>query len=274
MEISIIINNYQTRGLLKQCLNGVFKYPPQAEFEVVVVDNDSRDGSVEMVRDRFPQVKLIAAEENLGHHRGNNLGIRNSTGKYILILNTDIAVLDNAIDQMRAFMEAHPQIAFLGPKLRNPDGSVQFSCLRFPTRFVPIYRRTFLGQLPFARKKIDYYLMKDFDHNATRPVDWILGACVMVRREATAQVGLMDEELFLYFGDVAWCLKFWAVGYQVWYLAPVEIVHYHKRESAQSGVFSRIFWIHILDWLKYLRKYPKQYALAQKKEAGLGDGRP
>ncbi|MEK7167741.1 MAG: glycosyltransferase family 2 protein [Patescibacteria group bacterium] len=271
MQISIIINNYKTRGLLKQCLNGIYKYPPKAEFEIIVVDNNSQDGTVEMIKARFPQVKLIDPGENLGHHKGNNLGIRNSTGKHILILNTDIAVLDDAIDQMHDFMEAHPQIAFLGPKLKNPDGSVQSSCMRFPTRFVPIYRRTFLGRLPFAKKEIDRYLMKDFDHGATRPVDWILGACVMVRREATEKVGLMDEELFMYFGDVAWCLKFWAAGYQVWYLADAEIVHYHKRESAQSGLFSKVFWIHIMDWLKYLKKYSKQYDLVQKKEAESGD---
>ena len=255
IEISIIINNYKTRGLLKQCLKGIYLYPPSVEYEVIVVDNNSRDGSVEMVKDKFPQVRLIEAKTNLGHHKGNNLGIKNSSGRYILILNTDIALLDNSIDKIYRFMEDHPQSALVGPKLKNPDGYIQMSALRFPSKLVPIYRRTFLGKLDFAKKEIDYYLMKDFDHSSTRTVDWILGACEMVRRSAINKVGPMDEDLFLYFGDIAWCKKFWQAGYKVYYFVDANIVHYHKRESAQSGIFSLVFWIHIRDWLKYLKKY-------------------
>lgn len=258
MEISIIINNYKTKGLLKQCLNGIYLYPPKVAYQIIVVDNNSNDGSAQMVKEKFPQVKLIESQTNLGHHRGNNLGIKNSSGKYILILNTDIAFLDDAIDKMYNFMESHKQIALLGPKLKNPDGSIQMSCLRFPGKLVPIYRRTFLGNLSFTKKSIDHYLMKDFDHQTTRAVDWILGACQMVRKEAIDRVGLLDENLFLYFGDVAWCRQFSKLGYQVYYFADANIVHYHKRESAQSGIFSMIFWIHILDWLKYLKKYPSK----------------
>lgn len=255
MEISIIINNYKTKGLLKQCLKGIYLYPPSVLYEVIVVDNNSRDGSSAMVKDKFPPVRLIEAKTNLGYHRGNNLGIKNSSGRYILILNTDIAFLDNSIDKIYRFMEDHPAAALVGPKLKNPDGSIQMSALRFPSKLVPIYRRTFLGKLNFAKKEIDYYLMKDFDHATTRTVDWILGSCVMARRSVIDEVGLMDEDLFIYFGDIAWCRKFWQAGYKVYYLVDANIVHYHKRESAQAGIFSLVFWIHIIDWLKYLKKY-------------------
>lgn len=255
MEISIIINNYKTKGLLKQCLNGIFRYPPSVDYEVIVVDNNSQDGTVEIVKEKFPQVKLIEAKENLGHHKGNNLGIKNSTGKYVLITNTDIAFLDNSIDKLYDFMESHQEAALVGPKLKNPDGSVQMSCLRFPSKLVPIYRRTFLGDFPFAQKALDHYLMKDFNHLATREVDWILGACVMVRKSAIDKVGLMDESLFLYFGDIAWCKRFRESNYKVYYFVDANIVHYHKRESAQNGIFSYVFWIHIIDWIRYLKKY-------------------
>jgi len=167
MKISIIINNYKTKGLLKQCLKGVYMYPPSVEFEVIVVDNNSGDGSVEMVREKFPQVRLIASKENLGHHKGNNLGIKKSSGKYILILNTDIAFLDNDIDKMYEFMEDHNEAALIGPQLKNPDGSIQMSCMRFPNAIVPIYRRTFLGKFSFAKKEISNYLMEAFDHHTT-----------------------------------------------------------------------------------------------------------
>ncbi len=289
MEISIVINNYKTRGLLKQCLNGIFANPPSVDFEIIVVDNNSGDGSVELIREKFAPdypvreigasageaekvfsgfaggnnqtdglfqgIKLIASEENLGHQRGNNLGIKHSSGKYILILNTDIAIMDQGIDKLYQFMEQQPQVALVGPRLKNPDGSIQFSCLRFPSAWVPIYRRTALGKLPFAKREIDKYLMTDFNHSETRPVDWILGSCELVRRSAIDQVGLMDEELFMYFGDVAWCKKFFQAGYSVYYFPETDIVHYHKRESAESGMFSKIFWIHIFDWIRYLKKY-------------------
>jgi hypothetical protein len=258
MEISIIINNFKTRGLLKQCLKGIYRHSPSVEFEIIVVDNNSEDGSVEMIRNNFPQVKLIDSKENLGHHKGNNLGIKNSTGKYVLILNTDIAVLDDIFDKMYQFMEARPEVALVGPKLKNPDGSVQMSCMRYPTMLMPIYRRTFLGKLPWARKAVDNYLMTDFNHNEIKEVDWILGACEMVRRSAIDEVGYMDEYLFLYFGDVAWCKKLHDAGYRIIYFSEGDIVHYHKRESAQGGIFSRIFWIHIIDWIKYLKKYSKK----------------
>ena len=152
-------------------------------------------------------------------------------------------------------MNERPEVALAGPKLQNPDRSIQMSCLRFPRKMTPIYRRTFLGRLPFTKRSLDEYLMADFNHAETRPVDWILGACMMVRREAIDKVGLMDEDLFLYFGDVAWCKKFLGAGYKNYYFADADIVHYHKRESAESGLFSKIFWIHIGDWLKYLKKY-------------------
>jgi GT2 family glycosyltransferase len=258
MEISIIINNYKTRGLLRQCLKGIEKHPPSVSYEVIVVDNNSQDGSVELVREEFPEVGLIASDENLGHHRGNNLGMKKASGRYILILNTDIAFLDNAIDKMHKFMEEHQEAALVGPKLKNPDGSIQMSCMRFPTPMVPIYRRTFLGKLPKAKRELDNYLMADFDHNRNKEVDWILGACILVRRSVIDQVGLLDEDLFLYFGDIAWCYEFWKAGHKVYYLSSSDVVHYHKRESAQSGIFSRVFWIHIKDWIKYLKKYPYQ----------------
>lgn len=257
MEISIVINNYKTRGLLKQCLKGIYAYPPSVEFEVVVVDNNSGDGSVELVRESFPQAKVMASDKNLGHQKGNNLGINNSSGKYVLILNTDIALMDNAIDKLYQFMETHPEAALVGPRLKNPDGSIQLSCLRFPHLLTPFYRRTFLGQFEFVRKELRQYLMEDFDHRTTRTVDWILGSCEMVRKSAIDKVGAMDEGLFMYFGDVAWCRKFWQAGLPVYYLADCDIIHYHRRESAQSGLFSKVFWIHIIDWIRYLIKYYK-----------------
>jgi len=259
MDISIVILNYKTKKLLKQCLKGLRLYPPQYSYEIIVVDNHSQDGSAELVREQFPEVKLIVTDDNLGYHKGNNLGIVAASGKYIALLNTDIAVMDQSFDKMYDFMEINPQVGLVGPKLKNPDGSIQSSCMRFPNIWTPVYRRTILGKLPWARREVDSYLMADFDHQTTRPVDWILGAFAMIRRSAIDEIGMMDEDLFLYFGDIAWCKKLHEADYQVYYYTDTNIVHYHQRESAHSGIRSRIFWIHIFDWIKYLKKYVYQF---------------
>lgn len=259
MDLSIIILNYKTRGLLKQCLRGVQLFDLNLDYEIIVVDNHSGDGTVEMMRGEFPHIKLITSPENNGFAAGVNLGIKEAIGNYLLLLNTDVAILDNAIRKMYDFMESYSQAGLAGPKLLNPDGSTQLSCYRFPSFFIPIYRRTPLGKLPFAKKNLRKYLMLDWNHKESRTVDWILGACMIVKKEAVNKVGLMDERFFLYFEDVDWCRRFWQNGYKVYYMAEVELVHYHKRESAENpglkGVFSYPTRIHIASWLKYFAKY-------------------
>lgn len=259
MDLSIIILNYKTRGLLKQCLRGIQLFDLKMDYEIIVVDNHSHDGTPEMMREEFPEIKFIASPVNRGHAGGINLGLKEAKGKYLLLLNTDIAVLNNAIKKMYDFMESHPKVGLAGPKLLNPDGSIQFSCLRFPRFLTPIYRRTALGKLPFAKKELKRYLMADFNHQSSRPVDWMLGACIIARKEAMEKVGLMDERFFLYFEDVDWCRRFWQAGYDVYYIAEVELVHYHRRESAESpglkGAFSYPTRIHMASWLKYFAKY-------------------
>ncbi len=262
MEISIIINNYKTRGLLKQCLKGIYSFPPSVNFEMVremfARDNSTRvefseNGATGTIDELSQGIRLIAAKENLGHHKGNNLGIRHSSGKYVLIMNTDVAVFDNSLDELYRFMEEHPDVALAGPRLHNADGSIQKSCMRFPKIMTPFYRRMFFSLLPAAQKDLSRYLMDDFDHNSSIPVDWILGACELVRRSAIDKVGPLDEYLFLYFGDVAWCRQFWANNMPVYYFAGADMIHYHRRES--NDFFSRTFWIHIKDWIKYFIKY-------------------
>lgn len=262
MDLSIIIVNYKTKGLLKQCLKGLLAATITPSFEITVVDNDSKDGTGEMMRSEFPQVHFLQSPVNGGFAYGVNLGIRNSTGRYLLVLNADIAVLGNTIDQMYAYMQQHPEVGIAGPKLLNPDGTVQTSCRKFQTPSLILYRRSPLGKLPFARKKLRKFLMLDWDHDQNAPVDWILGACMMVNREAMQIVGLLDERFFLYFEDMDWCRRFWAAGYSVVYLgATAELVHYHGRQSAESpglsGVFSYATRVHIRSALQYFLKYAR-----------------
>ncbi|USN53899.1 MAG: glycosyltransferase family 2 protein [Candidatus Nomurabacteria bacterium] len=262
VELSIIIVNYKSRGLVKTCLRGIEQSHLRCSYEVIVVDNNSNDGTMEMLQERFPDVKGIQLNENRGLASGNNVGMRAAQGQFFLIINPDIAIFENMIEKMLDFMKKNPQIALLAPKLTNPDGTVQESMYRFPGMMIPLYRRTPLGNLPWAKKALRHYIMRDTEKTHTQPVDWVLGACMLVRRSAYEQIGEMDERYFLYFEDVDWCRRFWAAGYAVYYYPEAALVHYHRRLSAESpglsGIFTAATRIHIHSGIRYFAKYFRQ----------------
>ncbi len=262
MDLSIVILNYKTKNLVKQCIKGIQMQDLPLDYEIIVVDNASGDEVGEMLAEEFSEVKFIQSEENKGYAAGNNLGIKQAQGKYILILNPDVAVLENSIEALLKFIKENPQVAVAGPKLINPDKTVQYSCYRFPKFMTPIYRRTPLGKLSFVRKSLDDYLMKDWDHGQNKEVDWLLGACWLVKKEAIDKVGLMDERFFLYFEDIDWCRRFWQAGYQVYYMPEAQMVHYYERLSAQEswlkGLLNKATRTHIKSWLKYFLKYKNE----------------
>jgi len=227
--------------------------------ETIVVDNASHDGSIEMVRQQFPTVTAVASTVNNGFAAGMNLGLSRASGDYLLLLNTDIAILGNALTTMATYLDQHPDVGLVGPRLLNPDGSVQSSCRRFPSIRAIIYRRTPLGIFPKAKHELRRFLMLESDHTVNQPVDWLLGACMMVRRSAVEKVGALDERFFLYFEDVDWCRRFWQAGWGVHYVADAELVHYHQRASAEHpgfhGALSYATRIHIQSGYKYFTKY-------------------
>ncbi len=259
MTLSIIILNYKTKGLLKQCLRGIVEAQLPISHEVIVVDNDSGDGSLDMVRELFPQVIRIASPTNVGFAAGMNLGFTRATGQYVMTLNTDVAIFGPAVHALIDYLNASPRVGIVAPRLINPDGTVQWSCCRFPSRWVPILRRTPLGTLPWARQHIRDFLMSDWDHRDNRAVDWVLGGCMVVRRSALDAVGMFDEHFFLYIEDVDLCRRMWQAGWAVHYLGTAEMVHYHRRESAEHpglrGLLSYPTRVHVRSWLYYEKKY-------------------
>jgi hypothetical protein len=262
LDLSIVIVNYNGRGLLRQCLKSIFGNLQGSSllYKIITVDNNSSDGSADMIREQFPAVRLIPLEHNGGYAKAVNIGLKSLEARYYLVLNMDTTVVQpHAFESMVSFMDEHGDVGLAGPKLINPDGSTQVSCCRFPKFLYPIYRRTFLRNTVIAKKSIRYYLMLDWDHNETKPVDWVIGTGMIVRHEALQQVGLMDERYFMYFEDVDWCRRFWQYEWKVYYLSDVKIVHYYSRDSAKSMGFSSIFnkltRIHINSWLKYFFKY-------------------
>lgn len=261
MDLSIIILNYKTRGLLKECLKGIKLVEPKLDYEVIVIDNASDDDTPLMMAENFPEIKFIASDRNLGYAKGNNLGIKVAQGRYVMIMNPDIVVFPGIFEKLVEFMDSRPDVGVVGPKLLNPDKSLQYSCYRFPDFWIPIYRRTPLGQLRFAKEKLDKYFMKDFDHETIQEVDWLLGGCLLIRRKALEEVGLLDERYFAYFDDVDLCRSMWEKKWKVVYYPLISVVHFHRRESAESswwcGIFNKMTRIHLVSWIKYFRKWGK-----------------
>ncbi len=265
MKLSVVILNYNMRGLLTYCLKSLHRHPSRQQTELIVVDNASVDGSRVRLKEWEQSqpfeplpISVTYRAQNQGYAVGNNEGIRAATGEYILILNPDIAVLPSSIDRMVDYLDRHPSVAVVGPKLLNPDKSLQHSCYRFPSMATPLYRRTILGNTPWGRNHVRSYMMMDWDHDSEAAVDWIMGSAMMLRRSAIEHVGGLDEQFFMYFEDIDWCRRFWLSGYEVHYLGSAVMVHYHQRLSADTGVWALRSWAtrtHIASAIRYFTKY-------------------
>jgi len=212
------------------------------------------------MREEFPSVRFIAFKENAGFLRLVNRGIKEAKGKYYLILNADIIIDKRSVNVLFDYLRSNPEVGLIGPKLLNFNGKLQYSCFQFYTPLIILYRRTFLGNFGFARKRIDEFLLKKQDHNKPMEVDWIMGSAMMTSRRAVKKVGLMDESFYMYFEDVDWSRRFWENGFKVVYCPYAAMFHYHGKGSAsqsalRSILFNKLTREHIKSALKYFWKY-------------------
>ncbi len=257
MLLTVQIVNWNARESLRTALRSLLAHPPQFEYEILVLDNASSDGSVQMLEKEFPEVKLMVSERNLGFSKGHNLAARAAQGKYLFILNPDTEVLPGALDALIAYAEQHPEVGIIGPKILNPDGSLQYSCRRFPNPAAALFRNTPLGKLfpnnPYTRD----YLMTDWDHNSIREVDWVSGAALLVRREVFERLGGFDEQFFMYCEDTDLCYRAWQAGYKVVYFPESKIKHAIGRSTDQ--VANRmIVTFHKSMYLFYKKHYARR----------------
>lgn len=225
LDLSIIIVNWNTRDLTAKCLRCVESTVKKISYETFVVDNNSTDGSQDMVRRDFPTVKLIANTDNVGFARANNQAMKVAQGRYVLLLNSDAFVKENTLDHMVQFMDEHPDAGMAGCKLLYEDGSLQGSCFTFPTLLTELYIALGLNSLFPKNKVFGKYAMSDWDFNDVRPVDVIMGAFMLVRAELIPQIGMMDESFFMYSEEVDWCYRFAQAGWKVYFCPDVETVH-------------------------------------------------
>lgn len=231
-HLSVIVVNWNVRDLLARCLSSVQRSLAGVDyiFELIVVDNASSDGSVEMVRTTFPDVRLLTLDENRGYTGGVNAGLTAANGEYILILNPDTEAVDGAVPYLVDFLDSHPAVGAVGPTLLYPDGTRQSSRRRFHPLPVLFFEDTPLDPLiqPWKRR----FFVADRSPENEQPVGWVVGAVVGIRREVIETVGGMDDEFFMYFEEVDWQRRMKDAGWSIWYV-PDAVFHHH--EGASSG---------------------------------------
>jgi GT2 family glycosyltransferase len=234
LELSVTICSWNTRDDLRACLASLHNVRDEAEFEVIVVDNNSNDKSAEMVAEEFPWVRLEPMPRNLGFAGGHNHAIAIRNAPHAFPLNSDTIVHAGALRKVLDFAHAHPDYGMIGPKLLNPDGSLQFSCRRFPNPVAALFRNTPLGKLFPNNRFTREYLMQDWDHTKPREVDWVSGAAFLVRKEVIDKIGLFDEEYFMFCEDVDWCWRAWKAGFKVVYYPEAVITHAIGRSTDKA----------------------------------------
>lgn len=251
-DLSICIVSHESRADLPACLESVYAQAGQFTTEVILVDNASVDDSAAFVKARFPQVTLVVNTERHGFATNINCALRLSQGHYLLSLNPDTVLLPGALETLIAFMDATPDAAVVGCKTFYPDGQLQYTCREFPSVATVLWRWLRLEKLytpPFYRR----FLMQDWHHNEVRQVDWVLGACMLLRREPIFNIGLFDEAFYLYYEDIDVCYRLRQQGFATYFIPHAQIIHKYHRSSAHG--LNHLTLEHARSIARYFRKH-------------------
>jgi GT2 family glycosyltransferase len=254
MNLSIVLVHYRSPDALFECLRTLDVARAGLSSEIVVVDNDSRDGTLDTLASRRPDLRLIANSENLGYAKAVNQGVAATSGEFVLVMNPDCEVREAALRALLDHARAHPRVAVAGPKILNPDGSLEYSARSFPDHLTFLFNRySLLTRLfpnnPWSRR----YLLTDWDHESVREVDWLSGACLLVRRLAIAEVGGMDEAFFMFNEDVDWCRRMKLAGWANVYVPGARVVHHIG--ASRRRVAARVIVSRHAGMIHYFRKH-------------------
>jgi GT2 family glycosyltransferase len=235
-DVSVVIVNWNTLKYICDCLNSLLRAGKGYTREIIVVDNASCDGSADVVARQFPGVSVIRNAENVGFARANNIGIRRAAGRYICIVNPDVVVRDGCIENLMRFMDQNPGVGIAGPRILNSDGSVQISCRHFPTIWNNLCQSLGLNRLFPKSAFFSDWLMSYWPHDGIRSVDVLSGCFWIVRREAINQVGLLDEDFFIYGEDIDWCRRFHKAGWDVMFYPESAVIHFGGGSSSKAPI--------------------------------------
>jgi GT2 family glycosyltransferase len=251
--LSIVIVNWNTRDYLLAALRSIFGAPPSFDFEVIVVDNASSDGSAAAVAADFPQVQLIANETNNAYAAGNNQGLRASNGECVLLLNPDVIVQPGALDKAVEIVKSRSDVGARGARQLNPDGTVQPSVRGFPTPWSVFCEAVRLSRLFPKSRLFASYRMEGFGYDREAEVDQPMGTFLLIPRTALAGVGLLDERFPIFFNEVDWCYRARRKGWKILFTPEVEIVHYGGGSTKQVG--AKMAWESRRGLLDFYRKH-------------------
>ncbi|MCD4670586.1 MAG: glycosyltransferase family 2 protein, partial [Actinomycetia bacterium] len=237
-KLSIIIVTYNSLGYLGECLNSIYAHPPETGFDISIVDNASSDGTGEYIKKNHPGVALISNKENKGFAAASNQAITATDSRYVLLINSDCQVFEGSIERLLDYFGKTPKAAIAGPKIINSDGSIQYSCRSFPS-FFGAAAHTILTHIypdnPFSKK----YKLVDVSRKEPFSVDWVSGSCMMIRRSALEDIGLLDESYFMYVEDIDICYRAWQKGSEVHYMPHSEVLHHvggsSRKPVSQNG---------------------------------------
>lgn len=241
VDISIIIVSNNHQSFLPRCLSSIYANQDYLRLEIFVVDNVSCDTTSEYVKTTFPQITLIQRTNKCGFSANNNIAIKRARGTYILLLNPDTEIQPHALRELYDTMEENTDVGISGPKLIFPNKRIQYSCRKFPTIMSFFMRRTPIRLFVKQSRINDTHLLKHINHSKIQQVDWLLGACLCIRKKTIDSVGLLDERFFLYGEDIDYCLRTWHAGWKVLYVPMAHIVHHHQARSDKQllNVYSR-----------------------------------
>lgn len=235
-DISVIVVSWNAKKYLEECMRSILNCTESYDVEIIIVDNASSDGSPEFIKQNYPDVKLICSYENLGFAKANNIGIAYSRGKYLFLINSDVVVYPNCFKSMVEYMEQHPEIGLLGPRILGTDNKVQRSCMGYPSLWNTFCRAILLDNVFPHTKLFSGFMMKYWAHDSIKEVDIINGCFWSVRRRAIEEVGFLDEGFFMYAEDMDWCKRFNNAGWKVVYFPLAEALHYGGASSSRSPV--------------------------------------
>jgi len=253
IDVSIIIVSWNTRQITCNCIDSIYDQTNNLDFEIIIIDNASVDDSVVTIKRDYPEVILIENKENRGFATANNQGIEISQGRYILLLNSDTIILDNAIAKTVEFADKHPKAAVVGCKALNPDMILQPTCFMFPSLLNMVLSTTYMYKLFPRNRFFGRERMSWWDRNDVRELDVVTGCFMLVREKAIEEIGLMDEHFFMYGEETDWCYRFKKADWKMLFTPDAEIIHLGGRSTAQ---ISEKMLIELrLSILKFIKKH-------------------
>jgi GT2 family glycosyltransferase len=261
VDLSIVLVSTDEAHHLARCLASVYGEPHPFAIELLVVDNASTDGTAELLREHYPQAVVLRTAKRRGYIENNNLAIARARGRFVLSMNADVVLEPGTLDVMVDFMDRHPDAAVASCRLVFEDGNLQLTCRQFPTPLTYLFRLPhFLGWVPGLRRfaenrQVRDYLMLDFDHRTTRPVDWMISAFFLLRRSVVGEIGAFAGYLRqpFYLEDVDWCFRARLAGYKAYYVGEVAAVHLYRQGSVRR--LNRLSFVHLANILIFFRQH-------------------